>query len=323
MSSNNILHKTHRDNRFTTINLTAVEDPELTGLAKAVHLYAMSRPEGWQLKIKDIVSKFKENKDTIYRAMILLEERGYLTRETIRNDNRTIVQWIYHWYEEPQPVLENQDGIENQDCIEKLELGKARTGKTKNKENQDAYYIPDTLSTNDSIDQGNNDPTPETGCKWCNFNHLTAQKPYVIIKALHDSYKEQFNTCPSFLLAKSPFDLLKPLLDANKTKDEICNAWNWWLVNHDEFEGKNLNIGYFVKSYDSICLGMSKAAKPEAPKKPETIYYTDTPEYKYQVFIDTLVKKWKAEGATEEHRQLVFKAIAKWKEDYPEYAHVA
>ena len=100
-----ILHVTHRDEKYTTINLTAVEDKNLSGLAKALHLYAMSRPPGWILRTTDILNRFKEGQKAIWKALYLLEEFGYLTRKDMPDPKtKKFVGVVYDWYEEPLPL---------------------------------------------------------------------------------------------------------------------------------------------------------------------------------------------------------------------------
>ena len=96
-----IVHRTHRDNHYATVNLTCVEDPRISGLAKALHLYAMSRPEGWRLQTQDLVSRFREGKEAIYAALKQLEDAGYLVRQQGKRRKGRFGSFVCHWYEEP------------------------------------------------------------------------------------------------------------------------------------------------------------------------------------------------------------------------------
>ena len=50
----NTIHKTHRDNMYATVSLYCLQDPRVSGLAKALHFYAISRPEGWVLRMEEL-----------------------------------------------------------------------------------------------------------------------------------------------------------------------------------------------------------------------------------------------------------------------------
>jgi hypothetical protein len=110
-----------------------------------------------------------------------------------------------------------------------------------------------------------------SGCKWCNFSELTPQKAPAIFKAMHDDYKELFNSCPSFLIKPNPFEAVKPLIDAGKKTDDIVAVWHGWLRKHDPFEDDHLNVSYFVNHYDDIARKHQPAPKPAdvAPVKYE------------------------------------------------------
>lgn len=97
---NMVLHRVERDRKYAVVHLTAIEDPRLTGTAKAVHVYAMSRPDGWELSTEDIYHRFKEGKDAIGAAFKCLEKFGYLKREKSRQDGGRWL-YIYTWYEKP------------------------------------------------------------------------------------------------------------------------------------------------------------------------------------------------------------------------------
>lgn len=101
----NIIHKTHRDNMFATVSLYCLQDPRVSGLAKALHFYAISRPEGWELRMQDLCRRFKEGRYAIRNALRELEDAGYLVRRQSRSaaaDGSTRFGTTECcWYEEP------------------------------------------------------------------------------------------------------------------------------------------------------------------------------------------------------------------------------
>lgn len=100
-----VVYRTHRRNGFATISLACIEDPEIPALAKLLHTYAISRPDGWELRMTDLIRRFHEGERAIYSAFKKLEKSGYLRRERTlgrREDGRTCFgEVIYHWYEKP------------------------------------------------------------------------------------------------------------------------------------------------------------------------------------------------------------------------------
>lgn len=92
----------YQGKRYGRVDVSCVENPKLSALAKAVHFYCMSRPKGWTLRMSDISKRFKECADSIYESFVELEVEGYLIRDRERIGGRfQSVQ--YHWFECPLP----------------------------------------------------------------------------------------------------------------------------------------------------------------------------------------------------------------------------
>ena len=102
-------HLTHRINRFATINLTCVEDDRLSGLAKAIHLYVISRPLDWDYHLEEIRSHFKEKRDAFYVAMGQLRDQRYVFLKQSQRDVGRFGDSLYAFYEEPLPADEAPD----------------------------------------------------------------------------------------------------------------------------------------------------------------------------------------------------------------------
>jgi len=100
-----ILHRANGNSNHAKVNLTCVEDARISGLAKALHLYAMSRQEGCSLSIADLTTIFREGRRAIYTALRQLEDAGYLVREQGKGrhvDGRpSFGEYLCHWYDEP------------------------------------------------------------------------------------------------------------------------------------------------------------------------------------------------------------------------------
>lgn len=70
--------KVVRNQRYTTINLTAVEDKTLSWKAKGLHLYLLSRPDVWELRYTDLLNRSKDGKASVGLAVSELKKSGYL-----------------------------------------------------------------------------------------------------------------------------------------------------------------------------------------------------------------------------------------------------
>lgn len=163
---NIVQHRTHRNNRYTTINLTAVEDKRLSGLAKAIHLYAMSRPPDWTLTMQDIYNRFKEGRDAIYVALQCLVDTGYLYRNQDRNDKSKFNAVVYHWFEEPRPDIPFTDIPDTGAPDTEIPVN----GKPATTIYQD--YVPQALEN-----QGGSEPPTLTGRDWAE-RHIDCMDPW-------------------------------------------------------------------------------------------------------------------------------------------------
>lgn len=114
-----VIHRTHRNNRYCTINLDALEDPNLSALAVKVLYYALTRPPEWNLTTKDIFNRCKEGRDAVYKALNELISAGYMHRHQPRGDNGCHTSVELHWFESPaanyfaNPDAEVQEAVLN------------------------------------------------------------------------------------------------------------------------------------------------------------------------------------------------------------------
>ncbi|HET6455413.1 MAG TPA: hypothetical protein VFI02_13495, partial [Armatimonadota bacterium] len=96
-----VRHLTHRNNRYATINLTCVEDDRLSGLAKAIHLYVISRSPDWDFRLREIQGHFSEGKNQFYRALQELKDRRYVFLSQDKGAGGRFDELVYAFYEEP------------------------------------------------------------------------------------------------------------------------------------------------------------------------------------------------------------------------------
>ena len=72
-----------KSSKWSAINLTAIEDPHLSPTEKFIHTYLVSRPPGWEIRIKDIIKRSTVGRDAIYNGLKKLIDAGYIHREAV------------------------------------------------------------------------------------------------------------------------------------------------------------------------------------------------------------------------------------------------
>lgn len=91
--------RVEKNTKYVTINLTAVEDERLSWTAKGVHLYFMSRPPDWKVRIADLLNRSSQGRHALKAAIRELKENGYLCLRKIRGDDGQFIDNEYVIYE--------------------------------------------------------------------------------------------------------------------------------------------------------------------------------------------------------------------------------
>ena len=109
-----------KDHPYTVISNALVNDPSLSLNALAVMTYLISKPNDWRVRADDIQRRFQISRGKVYNILDELMERGYLSREIIRQGGR-VKECRYTVMEHPVPALPDTDSplpdsplIENQ-----------------------------------------------------------------------------------------------------------------------------------------------------------------------------------------------------------------
>lgn len=78
MSNSNILQKEHNQN-YKTISLDPIQSyPNLSWKAKGLWTYLISRPEGWEFRLTDIIKRANDGRTAVKSAMQELKDIGLL-----------------------------------------------------------------------------------------------------------------------------------------------------------------------------------------------------------------------------------------------------
>jgi hypothetical protein len=112
---------TRRENPFAQIDKSVLEDDAISWKAKGVIAYLLSKPDGWEVRITDIVNHGPKEKngqakkgngeDAIYQALKELRTVGY-AELVIKRDRGVIVgkSWVvFEVKQQPKPDKPNRD----------------------------------------------------------------------------------------------------------------------------------------------------------------------------------------------------------------------
>ncbi len=116
--------KTHRNNKFSSINLTAEEDKNISWGAKGLHTYLISRPPDWKVYFSELLDRATDGKKGLRSFIRELCETGYLDwRQAKDEKTKRFIAIHYDVYEE-----KNDEAIKNQ---RKRTIEKSKRSRTK------------------------------------------------------------------------------------------------------------------------------------------------------------------------------------------------
>ena len=79
-----------------------IEDTRLSWKAKGLLAYLMSKPNDWQVWVKDLIKRSTDGRDAVLSGLRELRNHGYATREQPRRKDGTLGPVEYMVYESPQ-----------------------------------------------------------------------------------------------------------------------------------------------------------------------------------------------------------------------------
>ncbi|SFS76063.1 helix-turn-helix domain-containing protein [Paenibacillus sp. 453mf] len=81
-----IVRVSKRENGYAVIDTYFLSDDRLSFKAKGVLSYLLSKPNGWQVFVADLVKRSKDGRDSVYSALRELEAAGYVERRQMRDE---------------------------------------------------------------------------------------------------------------------------------------------------------------------------------------------------------------------------------------------
>ena len=89
-----------KNNPYVMIDRRPVDNPNLSFKAKGLLTYLMSRPDGWEVSIADLVKHGKDGEAAIRAGLKELREVGHMRYTTSRKEGR-ITGWLIEVFEVP------------------------------------------------------------------------------------------------------------------------------------------------------------------------------------------------------------------------------
>jgi hypothetical protein len=93
MENNLIVFRNDHNKNYKTINLSCVQDKELSWKAKGIHNYFITRPNKWKINIEDLTKRSTDGTTKLYSGINELITSGYLFRIVKRGEGKQIQQW--------------------------------------------------------------------------------------------------------------------------------------------------------------------------------------------------------------------------------------
>ena len=112
-----IIRASKESGDFTQISNICIYDERLSGTAKAILLYMLSRPDDWQFYEDEIASHFKDGIRAVRSGIKMLIEYGYINR-CKRRKGGCFQGYEYTVYENPAEMRFSHVGGNVEDCTE-------------------------------------------------------------------------------------------------------------------------------------------------------------------------------------------------------------
>lgn len=95
------VHRRKLTSNFTVLPNELLRDKSLSFRARGILAMMLSHSEDWVASVTFIEDQGIEGREAVRSAMKELEERGYLTRETVKNDRGHFQHVLWIWHDSP------------------------------------------------------------------------------------------------------------------------------------------------------------------------------------------------------------------------------
>lgn len=192
-----------KDKDYTTINNTIFKDKSISCKTKGFFATIMSLPPTWDFSVNGIKEILLEGKSSVYSFIDELEANGYLTKETIRNDNGKILGVDYTFFETPI-----NKGLNPQPDLQETALQETAKPDVANQPQLSTYIIKDLNNKTNVID---------FDALLVFFNKTTGKN----LRLINPKTKAQFNARLKEGYTKE--DVMKAIMNCSRDKYHIEN----------------------------------------------------------------------------------------------------
>ena len=96
------------DNPYVMIDRRPIDNPKLSYKAKGILTYLMSRPDGWEVSVSDMIKKASDGEASVRSGLKELKLAGHMKYTKMREKGR-ITGWLIEVFEIPSPDGDFQD----------------------------------------------------------------------------------------------------------------------------------------------------------------------------------------------------------------------
>ncbi|MBO4899205.1 MAG: hypothetical protein J5509_02850 [Lachnospiraceae bacterium] len=108
---------------FTIISNSPYQDEELRAIDRGILTTMLTLKPDWGFFTKGMASILPDGEAAIRASLSRLEQRGYITRERIRNEKGQFIDEIIYINEEPEKISQNCECSESTPCEKKPHMG--------------------------------------------------------------------------------------------------------------------------------------------------------------------------------------------------------
>ena len=126
-----IIRADKANENYTQISNTCIYDKRLSGMAKAILLYMLSRPDDWQFYEEEIAAHFSDGISAVRSGINILIQYGYISRCKRRKGGR-FQGYEYTVHECPDTNSDEETKETKSTVFRFSENGKTENGKTEN-----------------------------------------------------------------------------------------------------------------------------------------------------------------------------------------------
>ncbi len=103
----------NKDNPYVMIDRRPIDNPVLSFKAKGILTYLMSRPDGWEVSVADLIKHAQDGEASVRAGLKELKVAGHMKYTAMRGQGR-ITGWLIEVFEVNSPDSDFQQ-VENQD----------------------------------------------------------------------------------------------------------------------------------------------------------------------------------------------------------------